>query len=164
MFCGREPPLRIDEGAQVFESVCGHQSGSRELPQRVFDDTSDLTRVLDDICEERRAAAAQRLEHLARSTGQALLLILRLSNNGGPSCRCIKQPRCVIAQKKRNRRRSCRPHAPRGAVLTSLLVVERRMRRQPAPHHLARNAELIEQLWRVLANSPPEYITFPRRR
>ena len=35
------------------------------------------------------------------------------------------------------------------------------MRRQPSPHHLAGNAKLIEQLGRVLANSPAQHVAFP---
>ena len=69
----RKAPLRIDQRAEVLESVGRHEAGGGELPQRVFDDARQLARVLDDIGEKRGASAAQRFEHLTRGAGQSLI-------------------------------------------------------------------------------------------
>ena len=76
----------------------------------------------------------------------------------------VQQPGRIVAQKQRDRRRACRPHPTSGAALAAFVIVECRMRRQPSPHDFTRDAQLIEQIGRVLPDSLPQDVDFPRSR
>ena len=52
MLCGRQPPLRIDERAQIFKPIGRHQSGGGKFPERVLNAAGELARVFDDIREK----------------------------------------------------------------------------------------------------------------
>src|SRR5262249_33857379 len=58
--------LGIDQGAEVLEAVSGHQTGSRELPQAVFDLTREPACRTHELGQKRSAAAAKGFEHLPR--------------------------------------------------------------------------------------------------
>jgi hypothetical protein len=59
MLGGREPAFRVDQRTQILEPIGGDEARRRELPQAVFNDARELTRVLDHIGQKRRAAAVE---------------------------------------------------------------------------------------------------------
>ena len=180
MFGGRKAPLRIDERPQVLEAVGRHQARGCQLPERIFDNARQQTRVSHDIGEKRRAATIQRLEHLARSPGQSLIspgpreavgataALSRRSSRGTAGAKAAASSSHEASSRRKSatgadrvgRTRLARPALPRS------LIVERRMRREPAPHDFAGKTQLIEQLGRVLSDyaaAAPRLPTPPRR-
>ena len=66
------PAFRVDQSAQILETVGCDESGGGELPKRLFDLAGELARSLDQLRQEGGAAAVEGVGNLAAGLGQAI--------------------------------------------------------------------------------------------
>ena len=165
MLCGRQPPLRIDQRAQIFKAIGRHQSGGGKLPERVLNAAGELARVLHDIRQKRGAASAQRIEHLPGRVGQSLPLI------GHLPVRAMRAVAAASSSQDASSRRNSAMGADRVGLTRRALPLLPRSRssnagcgESAAPDHFTGDAKLIEQVGRIFSDSPAQHVEFPRRR
>ena len=140
------PPLGIDQRPQILEAVRGDAPAGHQLPQSVLHFARQTPGGAHQVVEERSPALFERRQHILRRVRPALLRLTRRR----------QQSRRVFAQKNSQRSHARRPH------LAAPLRFERRMRRQPPPHHLARQAQAVQPFGIVLVHAPRQHRRFPR--
>ncbi len=64
--------LGIEQGAEILEAIGGHEAGSYEFPEGIFDLTGEAAGGAAEVGEEGCAARFQSGEHLARRMGERL--------------------------------------------------------------------------------------------
>ncbi len=136
--------ILFDEGAQPGEAVARDAAGGAELPERVLDLAAAVPRGAYQLVEEGRAHLPQSAEHRAGRLGEALLVRGFVAAIG-------QEPGEIAPPRQGDQRGPGRRHPALA-------------RREATPHHLAREAQLVEPGRLVPGDARGEHLGLPGAR